>query len=153
MHQFESHPYLQQSDWIEFHRAHGIAVTAYSPLADTNPTYHSHSDSITDWFTLSDDTPPPLLKNKVINHIAEERGCTAAQVALAWGMARGVAVIPKSSHVAYIKENFASQTCPLSVTDMARIQLIEKRWVKRFNNPSEAWGVRLFEGLDGVSYD
>jgi hypothetical protein len=24
------------------------------------------------------------------------------------------------------------------------------KWLKRFNNPSEAWEVDLFEGLDGV---
>lgn len=61
-------------------------------------------------------------------------------------------MIPKSSHVSYIRENFAAQSCPLSVADMARITLMEKKWVKRFNNPSKSWGVKLFEGLDGVSY-
>lgn len=158
VHQFELHPYLQQTPWVEFHQAHGIDVTAYSPFAGTayppfagsNPIYHSHFADISSWFSHLDKMPPPLLENKVINDIAEERGCTAAQVALAWGMARGTAVIPKSSHVSRIQENFWAQTCPLSVADMARIARIQERWVKRFSNPSKGWGVKLFEGLDGV---
>jgi diketogulonate reductase-like aldo/keto reductase len=150
VHQFELHPYLQQTPWVEFHQAHGIDVTAYSPLAGTNPIYHSLFADLSSWLSNLDKTPPPLLENKVINAIAEKRGCTAAQVALAWGMARGTAVIPKSSHVSRIQENFWAQTCPLSVADMARIARIQERWVKRFNNPSKGWGVRLFDGLDGV---
>lgn len=38
VHQMELHPYLQQSEWVAFHKTHGIHVTAYSPLGGTNPT-------------------------------------------------------------------------------------------------------------------
>ena len=142
VHQMELHPYLQQRHWVTFHQQHNIAVTAYSPLANSNPIYHGRSDS--------DDGPPPLLKNKVLNKIGKSRGCTVAQVALAWGMNRGTVVIPKSSHVARIKENYASKDCPLSLNDMNEIKALEKKYLKRFNNPGKGWGLDLFEGLDGV---
>ncbi|KAL9027886.1 MAG: hypothetical protein Q9196_003658 [Gyalolechia fulgens] len=137
LHQFEAHPYLPQSDWIRTHRAHGIAVTAYSPLANTNPTYGDAAD-----------VPPPLLANPDLRAIAAARGCTAAQVALAWGMARGTAVIPKSAHRERIRENFGARGCGLGDGDLERIDGVSGRFRKRFNNPSESYGVRLFEGLE-----
>lgn len=63
-------------------------MTAYSPLANLNPTYQSPGKSKT--------KPPSLLENGDISELAKERGCTNAQVALSWGMARGCSVIPKS---------------------------------------------------------
>jgi alcohol dehydrogenase (NADP+) len=148
VHQMELHPYLQQSSWIEFHRVHGIAVTAYSPLGNSNPIYHR--DDAKSVYAYASDDPPALLENEVLAAIAEERRCTTAQVALAWGMARGTSVIPKSSHVNRIEENFGALECPLSVADMARIKGMESTWLRRFNNPSKGWGVDLFDGLDGV---
>lgn len=136
VHQMELHPYLQQKGWVAFHQRHGIEVTAYSPLGDTNPTYHSV------------DEPPRLLSNKILTGIGEKRNCTAAQVSLAWNIARDVVVIPKSSHVEYIEENLATQECALSWSDLRKIDAIEESYVKRFNNPSKGWGVHLFEGLD-----
>ena len=135
-HQMELHPYLQQTGWITAHKALGIAVTAYSPLGNSNPTYKDKS------------TPPPLLKNDLMVRIAERRNCTPAQVSLAWGMGRGTSVIPKSSHVEYIEQNFGAVDCELRADDLAEIKLMEKDYVKRFSNPSKYWGIKLFEGLE-----
>lgn len=137
VHQFELHPYLPQTDWINFHKTHGIAVTGYSPFANTNPTYKP-----------SDDDPPLLLKNKDMLAIAAERGCTTAQVALVWGMSRGYSVIPKSSHVNHIKENFGALKCKLHGGDLDRIDALSKKYLKRFNNPSKDYGAKLFDGLE-----
>jgi len=140
-HQFELHPYLQQVAWVEWQQKHGINVIAYSPLGNMNPTYRDDDDS-------SSHYPPLLLKNPVIKTIAEERGCTPAQVVLAWGMRRGTSVIPKSSHPAYIKENINATDCLLPDEYILQIERLGKKFVTRFNNPSEGWGVHLFEGLD-----
>ena len=140
VHQFELHPYLQQVEFVEWHKANGIDVTAYSPLANLNPTYGSPGES--------KDAPPSLLVSQDITKIAKERGCTNAQVALAWGMGRGHSVIPKSQHADRIKENFASVNCKLEEEDYATIEELGKKYLKRFNNPSEGWGVSLFEGLE-----
>lgn len=136
VHQFEIHPYLPQADWIADHNTLGIAVTAYSPFANTNPTYKP-----------GDDDPPFLLTNTDMLAIAVERGCTTAQVALVWGMSRGYSVIPKSSHVDHIKENLGALKCKLHDGDLDRIDALSDRYLKRFNNPSKGYGVKLFEGL------
>ncbi|KAL8717871.1 MAG: hypothetical protein Q9181_008268, partial [Wetmoreana brouardii] len=136
VHQFEIHPYLPQSDWVNWHKILGIQVTAYSPFANTNPTY-----------TPNDDDPPFLLKNTEMIAVAKRSGCTTAQVALAWGWYRGYSVIPKSSHLEYIKENFGAIDCHPSKGDLRRIDRLSDKYLKRFNNPSKGWGVKLYEGL------
>lgn len=140
VHQFELHPYLQQTKWVQWHKDHGINVTAYSPFGNINPIYGAPGDN--------DDAPPLLLKNKVVEDIALVRGCTPAQVVLAWGMHRGTSVIPKSSHADRIKENFATTDCQLQEADYEQITDLAKKYTKRFNNPSEGWDVPLYEGLE-----
>ncbi|TKA63543.1 hypothetical protein B0A55_11352 [Friedmanniomyces simplex] len=137
VHQMELHAYLPQTDWLKFHEDHGIHVTAYSPLAGTNPTYNYPDDL------------EPLLKNPVLRKIAEKRGCTPAQVALAWGMGRGTSVIPKSQHKEYIEQNFGSLECVLKGKDVEKIDQLGGA-KHRFNNPSKGWKVELYKGLEGV---
>jgi len=141
-HQFELHPYLQQVDWVQWHKNNDIHVTAYSPLANLNPIYEAPGKR--------KDAPPSLLENRDVTNIAEKRGCTNAQVALEWGMGRGTSVIPKSSHAVRIQENFASLKCVLEVEDYVMIEKLGKKYLKRFNNPSKGWDVPLYEGLEGV---
>lgn len=134
VHQMELHPYLQQIDWLEFHEKNGIHATAYSPLAGTNPTYDKGE-------------PAQLLNNSVITKIADKRGCTPAQVVLQWGMARGTSVIPKTSHLERVKENFKSPECILKGSDIEKIDDLGKEH-HRYNNPSKSWGVDLYEDLE-----
>ena len=141
-HQFEMHPYLHQNEFLAWHKIHEIGVTAYSPLANLNPTYHSPGED------AGDKEPPILLKNEVLEGIADMRNCTPAQVALAWGMQRGVSVIPKSAHEGRIKENFGALECQLGYEDHDAIGEVGERWLKRYNNPGKGWGVKLYEGLD-----
>lgn len=138
VHQMELHPYLPQAKWIYAHKAHGIAVTAYSPFGNMNPTYGDREVAKT----------PLLLENEVVKSIAEKRGCTPAQVVLKWGVTRGTSVIPKSSHETHIEENFKATECPLATDDLAEIDELGCEKPKRFANPSKAWGVHLFDGLD-----
>lgn len=137
VHQMEIHPYLPQSRWIKYHHELGIAVTAYSPFANTNPTY-----------TPTPGDPPFLLTNPDLLAVAAERGCTPAQVALAWGWSHSDSVIPKSSQVKHIKENFGALNCHLEKEDLRRIDGISKEYLKRFNNPSKGYGIKLFDGLE-----
>lgn len=125
VHQMELHPYLQQNRWLKLHEHHGIHVTAYSPLAGTNPTYEKGD-------------PPHLLQNKVILKIAGKRKCTPAQVVLKWGMLRGTSVIPKSIHKDYISENLLAVDCPLQQGDVKKIDKLGA-FHHRFNNPSKSW--------------
>ena len=138
-HQMELHPYLPQTAWLLYHAAHNIHVTAYSPLGNANPTYGPPQK----------DDPPLLLDNDVIRSIAKTRACTPATVALAWGLGRGTSVIPKSRHLERIRENFKAPGCVLEYSDWKALEGIGEKST-RFNNPGKSWGVKLYDGLDGV---
>lgn len=138
-HQLETHPYLPQDGFLATHKTLGIHVTAYSPLGNMNPTYTSWRKE------RAAEAVPPLLDNDIVKSIAEDRDCTPAQVALAWGMKRGTSVIPKSKHEDRIIENYETvEKCRLEKSDFKRLEELP---VKRFNNPSKAWGVPLYDGL------
>jgi alcohol dehydrogenase (NADP+) len=143
VHQMEMHVYLQQNDWLKWHQQHNIHVTAYSPLANLNPTYKDKESS-------KKSSPPGLLDNQELGKIAEARNCTIPQVSLKWGMSRMTSVIPKSSQVSHIKENYGALECRLEAEDFKPIAKVGKKYLHRFNNPSKSYGVPLFEGLDGT---
>ena len=79
--QIEVHPYLQNRALIGYLREQGIHVTAYMSLAYGE-----------------------VLKEPVMQAIAERHGATPAQVALAWALQQGYAVIPSSTK----RENLAA---------------------------------------------
>lgn len=134
-HEFETHPYLQQQEFVNWHHRAGIKVIAYSPLANINPTY---KDVVPDL--------KPILEDPFWEAIAKKKNCTVAQAILGWGVARDTVVIPKSVHEERIKENIASLKVRFSEEELEEINKEDKKI--RFNNPSKGWGVELFEGLD-----
>ena len=91
---------------------------------------------------------PALLDNAVVNDIARQSGCTPATVALAWGMSRGTSVIPKSQRKERITENFGAGECAMGYEAFERLEEVGRKYLHRFNNPSEDWGVPLYGGLD-----
>lgn len=134
-HEFETHPYLQQADFVQWHREVGVQVIAYSPLANVNPIYDS--DGLTS-----------ILKDPFWVSLAEVKKVSVAEVVLAWGMQRGTIVIPKSVHKKRVKDNLGAEGVRLNETEMGLVKLQDRK--KRFNNPAKEWGVDLFEGLDGA---
>ncbi|HHP7238494.1 aldo/keto reductase [Longibacter sp.] len=110
MNQIELHPYLQQTEMLDFARNNNIHLTAYSPLG---------SKDRPDGMKAEDE--PILLDDPVIAEIADDRNATAAQVLISWAMHRGTAVIPKSVNEGRIKENLASTQVELTDEDMERI--------------------------------
>lgn len=69
---------------------------------------------------------PTLLDTPVIRSIAEARGCTPAQVLLAWQLQQGVSVVPKSVNPARIAENFAAGEIELSKAELAQIAGLDR---------------------------
>lgn len=138
-HEFETHPYLQQQEFVDWHAEKGIQVIAYSPFANVNPIYRDGS---------KDEELPSILEDVFYKSLAKEKGVTVPQLLLAWGMQRGTVVIPKSVHKERVVENFGASDVRLNETEMRLIALQDRK--VRFNNPSKSWGVRLFEGLDGA---
>ncbi|KAF4973862.1 hypothetical protein FZEAL_9180 [Fusarium zealandicum] len=131
-HELETHPYLQQQEFVNFHLERDLKVIAYSPLANTNPTY--------------DPNVPSILDDPFWKKLAEDKNATVAQTVLAWGQQRGTIVIPKSTHEKYIDENFASQDIKFTEDELAKIAGQDKK--VRLNDPGKKWGVDFFEGLD-----
>lgn len=65
-----------------------------------------------------------LLEDPTVLDIARARGAPAGAVLIAFGISRGVSVIPKSVSEARLRENFAGAPLRLSAGDVARLLLI-----------------------------
>jgi len=133
-HEFETHPYLQQSEFVKWHREKGIQVIAYSPFANLNPIYDSKI--------------PSILKDPFFRGLATAKNVTVPQLLLTWGMQRETVVIPKSVHKDRVVENLGASHVRLNEAEMKLIALQDRK--ARFNNPSKDWGVDLFDDLDGA---
>ncbi|KAM9244961.1 LOW QUALITY PROTEIN: aldo-keto reductase family 1 member A1-like [Dugong dugon] len=81
--QVECHPYLAQKELIAHCHAHGLEVTAYSPLGSSDRPW---------W----DPDEPVLLEDPVVLALAEKYGRSPAQVLLRWQVQRKVVSIPES---------------------------------------------------------
>lgn len=134
VHQIELHPYLQQPSFTAFHKQHGIHVTQYSPFGNQNEIYDSGKGM------------GKLMDDPVLVEIGEKHGKTGAQVALAWGIAKGHSVIPKSKTESRIKLNLEGDF-KLPEEDVAKIDGIDKKL--RFNDPSKSFGWEFYKDLDG----
>jgi diketogulonate reductase-like aldo/keto reductase len=96
--QIELHPYIDQSRVIAACRKRGISVTAYSPIARG---------------AIKGDT--------VLEKIGRAYGKTAAQICLRYLIQQGIIVIPRTSRVERLIENFEIFDFELSAVEMAAI--------------------------------
>ena len=63
-----------------------------------------------------------LLNNRTLKTIAQEREVTAAQVAIAWLLHQeNVIVIPKSSRIDHVEQNYAALNLKLSAEELAAL--------------------------------
>jgi aryl-alcohol dehydrogenase-like predicted oxidoreductase len=64
-----------------------------------------------------------------VRAIADEKGCTPGQLALAWVLSRGddVAPIPGTKHVPYLEENVGALAVSLTAEDLARLDEVAPR--------------------------
>jgi diketogulonate reductase-like aldo/keto reductase len=63
-----------------------------------------------------------LLTHRTLQQIAQQRGVTPAQVAIAWLLHQeNVIVIPKSSSIAHVEENYATLDLQLSPEDLSAL--------------------------------
>ncbi|PKY07315.1 Aldo/keto reductase [Aspergillus campestris IBT 28561] len=134
VHQFERHPWLQQREFVDWHKSKGIHVTQYSPLGNQNALY-PRGEGI-----------GRLVEDPVLVEIGKKYNKSAAQVALAWGITGGQSVIPKSKTPARIKNNLEGNF-KLSEEDVQKISGIDRKL--RFNDSSSDFGYNLFSDLEG----
>ena len=101
--QVESHPYLPETELLQYCREKGIVLLAFAPLG------HGMK--------------PGLLEDPVISAIATRIGKTSAQVLLAWAIQRGTALLTTPRSAARAKENFDISRLPQDAFDeINRIQ-------------------------------
>lgn len=105
--QMECHPYAQRIDVRETMKQHGIQVECWFPLGG------AMSDGM-------------LLKDPVINSIAQAHGKTAAQIILRWHIQEGFSVIPGSKNPQHIQENINIFDFELTDDEMAQIRALDK---------------------------
>jgi aldehyde reductase len=90
--QVESHPYLPETELLEFCKAKGIVFLAFAPLG------HGMK--------------PGLLEDPVVAAVAARIGKTPAQVLLAWAVQRGTALLTTPRNAAHARENFDISALP-----------------------------------------
>lgn len=155
--QIETHPYFQRDSLVKFCQKHGISVTAHTPLG-------GGAGNI-EWFGSVSALDDPVLKVISLcvcvcvlklpwkqiclnNHIllcqtlAEKYKKTVAQVVLRWGIQRNTVVIPKTSKLDRLKENFQVFDFELSKEDMNLIKKVDRK--QRTNQPAKFWGIDLY---------
>jgi len=101
--QIELSPYLQNRTLTAYLDAQGIAVTSYMTLAYGK-----------------------VLNDPVLADIAAKHDATVAQVALAWALQLGYAVIPSSTKRENLASNLLARDLALDADDMARIAALER---------------------------
>lgn len=105
----EAHPYLPETELLEFCKRNGIVFLAFAPLG--------HG------------VKPGLLEDPVISAIAVRVAKTPAQVLLAWAVQRGTALLTTPRTAARAQENFNISALPEDALD--EINRIQTR--QRFN--------------------
>ena len=101
--QVESHPYLPETELLQYCKDHGIVLLAFAPLG------HGMT--------------PGLIEDPVIAAVAARVKKTPAQVLLAWAVQRGTALLTTPKSAARAKENFDISRLPDDAFDeINRIQ-------------------------------
>ncbi len=102
--QVELHPFFNQAELREFNASKGILTQAWSPLGQGGE----------------------LLEHPVIAEIAAKHSATPAQVVIAWHLAIGNVVIPKSVTESRIRENYAALDVTLDGADIEAINGLDR---------------------------
>lgn len=101
--QIELHPWLVQRELQAYHREHGIATEAWSPIGKGGD----------------------LLRDERIVALGEKYGKSPAQVVLRWHIQQDIIVFPKSVTPSRIRENIEVFDFELSADDIATIDELD----------------------------
>ncbi|MGM9597583.1 MAG: aldo/keto reductase [Eubacteriales bacterium] len=125
--QIEIHPHHQQTFAKEWNEKYGVQLEAWAPFGEGRGGM----------FEL------PELKL-----IAGKHGKTVAQVILRWHLQRGIVVIPKSTHIERMQENFNVFDFELTDGDMSAISALDRKTSSFFSHSDPnmvEWFVRMTE--------
>ena len=110
--QVELHPLLTQQELVDFCIKHSVKMVSYSPFARMHEK---------------------LIKNTVLEAIAEKYRVTVTQVIVRWNYQHGYIVIPKSANARRQIENRSIENFILSNEDMVRIDQCNENFRVRHN--------------------
>lgn len=110
--QIELHPYFDRADERAYHAAHGIVTSGWSPL-NRNLGYPDE----------------PL-----VAELAAKYGVIWGQIVLAWGVAQGIVVIPKSANLARLAQNLDVLDIPLSADEIAALSTLRREGQKMLDS-------------------
>lgn len=125
--QIEIHPYHQQVFSKEWHDKYGVQLEVWAPFGEGRKNM----------FELSE-----------LKEIGDKYGKTVAQVILRWHLQRGIVVIPKSTHLERMKENFNVFDFELAQEDMDVISKLDKNESSFFSHQDPSiveWFGKLIE--------
>lgn len=122
--QVETHVFDQQTEPQRIMEEFGTHIMSWAPLAEGRNGF----------FT-----------NSLLSQIGAKYGKTVAQVALRWLIQRGVIIIPKSTHIERMQQNFDIFDFQLSPEDMASIATLDAGKSLFFDH-HEAETTRMFMG-------
>ena len=125
--QVEINIYNQQKELKKWADKYGIQLEAWAPFGEGRRG---------------------IFNDPVIAEIASKYHKTAAQVMLRWNIQRGVVVIPKTTHIERMKENFDVFDFALTNEDMSAISSLDKAESLFFshNDPNMIeWFVKMVE--------
>lgn len=125
--QIEIHPYHQQVFSKEWHDKYGVQLEAWAPFGEGRKNM----------FELSE-----------LKEIGDKYGKTVAQVILRWHLQRGIVVIPKSTHLERMKENFNVFDFEPAQEDMDVISKLDKNESSFFSHQDPSiveWFGKLIE--------
>lgn len=122
--QVETHVFCQQQKAQVIMQVYGTQIMSWGPFAEGRNN---------------------LFGNTTLKEIAERLNKTVAQVALRWLLQRGVVIIPKTTHVERMKENYDIFDFVLSDDDMDLIATLDTGNSLFFDHHS-AEAARMFMG-------
>ena len=122
--QVETHVFCQQQEAQGIMQGYGTQIMSWGPFAEGSNN---------------------LFSNAILKEIAERHNKTVAQVALCWLLQRGVVIIPKTTHVERMKENYDIFDFVLSDDDMDLIATLDTGNSLFFDHHS-AEAARMFMG-------
>ena len=125
--QIEVHPLHQQAEAKQWLDKYGIQMEAWAPFGEGRGG---------------------LFTNPALTQIGAKYGKTAAQVMLRWHIQRGIAVIPKSTHIERMRENLEVFDFALTREDMAAVAALDQRQSAFFSHQDPTmveWFVRMVE--------